>query len=188
MSINEYAMDLRDSLNYQAYTTLITSIGTQLNDRKDRFDKSDIIERSLSTYTNGRLVYVDDIGRDHVDTKFDKDIEMKYVQDGIFTKKKRPKKKVNIKLKNSLGKHKGTHIDNPADVYLIAQQDAIAVLQWETVKKYLVAVPDGIEAHIPFDEMTFVFTPDEVDTTTSVDVSYKEIKAKAQMQLIESIL
>ena len=186
--IEAYAKDLRNDLNYQAYATLIASVGTQLNDRKDRFDKSDIIERSMTRYTNGRYVYVDDIGRDHIDTKKNLDVEMKYVHDGMFTKTKREKKRATVKLKNSLGKHKGTHIDNPADIYMIAQQDAIAVVTWDTIKKYLKGVPDGIEAHIPFDELTFVFTPDDVDTTTTVDVSYKEMKSRMQEELIESIV
>ena len=186
--IEEYAKDLRNDLNRQAYTTLIVSLGTQLNDRKDRFDKSDIIERSVARYTDGRYVYVDDIGRDHIDTKHNLDVEMKYIHDGIFTKTKRPKKHVKVKLKNSLGSHKGTNIDNPADLYMIGQQDAVAVLTWDTIKDFLVAVPDGIEARIPFDELTFVFTPDDVDLDTKVDISYKEMKSRMQDELIESIL
>jgi hypothetical protein len=186
--IEEYAKDLRSIFNRQAYTTLIMSLGTQLNDRKDRFDKSDIIERSVARYTDGRYLYVDDIGRDHIDTKHSLDVEMKYIHDGIFTKTKRSKKSVKVKLKNSLGSHKGTNINNPADLYMIGQQDAIAVLTWETMKNFLVAVPDGIEAHIPFDKLTFVFTPDDVDLTAKVDVSYKEMKSRMQDELIESVL
>ena len=38
-----YAEELRSIFNRNAYSTLISEMGTQLNDRKDRFDNSDII-------------------------------------------------------------------------------------------------------------------------------------------------
>lgn len=34
---------------------------------------------------------------------------------------------------------------------MIAQQDSIALISWNDIKEYLVAVPDGIEARIPFE-------------------------------------
>ena len=92
-----YYLDLKEDISISDYVNLVYALGSQLNDRKDRFDKSDIIEQSLETYSNGRLKYVDLIGVDHVDTKYNYNIEFKYVADGIFTKKK---KKGFILLKN----------------------------------------------------------------------------------------
>jgi len=86
-----YAEDLRIAINYQAYARLTDSLGDQLNERKDRFDKSDIIEQSLDVYSNGRLQWVDDIGRDHIDTQYNFDLEFKYGHDSIYTKKKKTK-------------------------------------------------------------------------------------------------
>ena len=68
------------------------ALGTQLNERKDRFDKSDPIEHCIEIYSNGYLKYVDDIGKDHIDIKNKFDIEFKYVANGIFTKKKKQRK------------------------------------------------------------------------------------------------
>lgn len=188
MNIKEYNTQLQTVLDSSRYATLIQNLGTQLNDRKDRFDKSDIIEQSIEIYTNGRLKWVDDIGRDHHDTETGYDLEFKYIADGLFTaKRKNPKKDVKVKLKNSLGKFKSTTIKDPADYYMIGQQDAIAIISWEEIKNFLVAVPDGIEAHIPFESLTFVFTPSDVETSSLVDVNYKQIKAETQRKLIESI-
>lgn len=186
MKTTDYANDLRSAINFRDYSNLVFNLGTQLNDRKDRFDKSDIIEQSIEVYSDDRLKYVDGIGRDHTDKDTGLDLEFKYVADGLFTKKgKAPKKVVKVKLKNSLGKNKGTDISNPADYYMIGQQDAIAIISFEEVQPYLVGVPDGIEAHIPFDALTFVFEPKDVTETPSIDLDYKKAKLAAQRKIIE---
>lgn len=187
MKTVEYAKDLKKSIDANRYAKLIKSLGPQLNDRKDRFDKADIIEQSLEIYSNSRLIWVDDIGRDHYDTITDFDLEFKYMSNGLFTKTGKQKVVVKVKLKNSLGANKGTTIDNPADYYLLGQEDSIAIISGEDVKPYLVGVPDGIEAHIPFDKLDFIFKPEDVLVDTLVEVSYKQEKRKMQRALIESI-
>jgi hypothetical protein len=185
----EYALSLSKSLNKKAYATLINSLGDSLNGRKDRFDKSDIIEQSLEIYTNGRLKWVDDIGRDHNDLETGFDLEFKYTANGLFTAKgKQPKKMVRVKLKNSLGTNKGVTISDPADFYMIGQQDAIAIISFKDVEPFLVSVADGIEAHIPFENLTFVFNPTDITVTKTVTLDYKQIKAEAQRKLIEAVL
>lgn len=186
MKTIDYAKDLREAINFNDYSSLVFNLGTQLNDRKDRFDKSDIIEQSIEVYSDDRLKYVDGIGRDHTDTANGLDLEFKYAADSMFTKKgKAPKNVVKVKLKNSLGKNKGTEISDPADYYMIGQQDAIAIISFEEVKPFLVGVPDGIEAHIPFDELTFVFTPSDIIETPAIELDYKTVKLAAQRKIIE---
>ena len=75
MKTDTYAKELRSIFNRNAYSTLIAQVGDQLNDRKDRFDKSDIIEQAVAVYSDDRLAWVDLIGRDHVDTKTGFDLE-----------------------------------------------------------------------------------------------------------------
>ena len=190
MSTRAYAWELRGIFNRNAYSTLIAQVGDQLNDRKDRFDKSDIIEQAVAVYSGDRLSWVDLIGRDHVDTVTGFELEFKYVSNGLYTKvHKLPKKMVNVKLKNSLGVHKGTIIDHPADFYMIGQQDAIAIISWKDIKNYLVAVPDGIEARIPFDKLSFIFDWNDVDLGDEfIETDYKKIKMDAQRTLIETFL
>ena len=185
-----YAEELRSIFNRNAYSTLISEMGTQLNDRKDRFDKSDIIEQAVAVYSGDRLAWVDLIGRDHVDSVTGFDLEFKYVSDGLFTKvQKLPKEIVTVKLKNNLGAHKGTTVDNPADFYMIGQQDAIAIISWEDIKEHLVAVSDGIEAKIPFDKLSFIFKCEDVDySDDTIECDYKQIKMDAQRTLIETFL
>jgi hypothetical protein len=188
MKTVEYANELRNVIDRDRYATLIENLGTQLNDRKDRFDKSDIIEQSFEVYSGGRLKWVDDIGRDHFDTERGLDLEFKYVSNGLFTKTGKQKAVVKVKLKNSLGEFKGTTVKDPADYYVIGQQDSVAIISWTEIEPYLVAVPDGIEAHIPFDALSFIFMPSDVNVTMGIDVDYKRVKAEAQRKLIESII
>jgi len=190
MKTSTYALELRGIFNRNAYSTLLAEMGTQLNDRKDRFDKSDIIEQAVAVYSSNRLEWVDLIGRDHTDTKTGFDLEFKYVSNGLFTKvQKLPKQTVVVKLKNSLGAHKGTNVSNPADYYMIGQQDSIAIISWNDIKDYLVAVPDGIEARIPFNALSFIFDASDIDyKENKIDCNYKEIKMMAQKKLIETFL
>lgn len=185
MNTSTYADDLRTAINLDDYTNLVAALGTQLNSPKDRFDKSDIIEQCIDVYSNGRLSWVDEVGRDHRDTLLNIDLEFKYVTNGMFTPLKREKKFVNVKLKNSLGASKGTNIDHPADFYMIGQQDAIAIISWDDVKPYLVAVPDGIEGHIPFAALTFLMKPTDVVNNNTMNLDYKTVKAQAQRKIIE---
>ena len=183
----EYAKELNSAIDADRYTKLVLSLGNQLNDRKDRFDKADIIEQSIEVYSNDRLMWVDDIGRDHVDTQTGLDLEFKYMTDGLFTKTGKEKKNIKVKLKNSLGENKGTSIEDPADFYILGQQNAMAIISWEDIRPYLVSVSDGIEAHIPFNAVEFIFRPEDVNASELVEVSYKAQKRKMQRQLIESI-
>jgi hypothetical protein len=185
MNTKEYAEDLKLSIDANRYATLIASLGNQLNERMDRFAKAKFIEMSLQSYTNGRLKYVNDEGRDHIDTSNGLDLEFKYMANGLFTKTGKPKATIKVKLKNSLGKNKGTTIENPADFYMLGQQDSIAIISGEDIKKYLVAVPDGIEAHIPFDAVNFVF--EKIGMNRLVDVNFKEKQTTWMWSIIESI-
>lgn len=186
MNTKEYANDLRSAINFKDYSSLVFNLGTQLNSPKDRFDKSDIIEQSIEVYSDNRLKYVDLVGRDHTDLNTGLDLEFKYVADGMFTKSgKQPKNVVKVKLKNSLGKNKGVEISNPADFYMIGQQDSIAIISFKEVQPFLVGVPDGIEAHIPFDDLTFLFKPSDVEETPAIQLDYKTAKLAAQRKIIE---
>lgn len=180
-----YAKDLKTAIDAQLYTTMVASMGTSLNSPKDRFDKSDIIEQVVMVASNDRLKWVDSVGRDHNDTLTGLDIEFKYLSSGMITKKGKDKKTVGVKIKNSNGTNKnGATIKDPADFYMLGQENAIAIISYEDMKPYLTALGDGISAEIPFDKLTFVFRPDEVDISIVTEFNYKKWKAEAQMNAI----
>lgn len=175
MTTATYAQDLRNSIEYKRYGQLANAIGDQLNSQKDRFLKGHILEKSISTYSNGRIEHIDANGKDLLDKTTGKSIEFKYSANGMFTKTKRQKKTVKVKIKNSLGNDKGITIANPADYYIIAQQDALGVISYEDLNPYLEAVSDGIEANIPLDKLEWICKPNDfigIDTT-KIDIKDK---------------
>lgn len=180
-----YAKILRSSIDFRSYCNLIKNIGDQFNDRKSRFDKSDIIEQAIDVYSNNRLEWVDEIGYDFIDQTIGLRIEMKYSSKCLFSKNNKHKKNINLKIKNSLGKNKGVEIKNPAHYYLIAQENSLAIISWNKMKKYLEPVSDGIEAKIPFEEVTVIFHPSEdIDEKTETKLNVKEEKMKLYKKLI----
>jgi len=188
MDTKTYAKHIKDNLDIVTYSSMVTSLGNSLNSRKDRFDKSEIIEKSFELYSNGKFKHVDDIGRDHRDEENNIDLEFKFSENGLFTKvKKLPKKYVTVKLKNSLGKNKGITIDNPANFYVIGQQDSIAIISYADIEPYLIDEDDGISAKIPLDKLTFVFKPNEVSDKIKINekLSYKQFKAEAILNYIK---
>ena len=70
---------------------------------------------------------------------------------------------------------------------MIGQQDSIGIISWNKIKNFLVAVPDGIEAHIPFDAVDILFYPDEVLVNKNIDINYKKQKIEMQNKIIESV-
>ena len=48
----------QQNVDWNKYVTLVDTIGDELDERKLRFDKSDLLERSLELFSNNELVYV----------------------------------------------------------------------------------------------------------------------------------
>ena len=191
-SDREYAADLADAIDIDRYATLVGSVGDQLNGRKDRFDKSDLIERCLEVYTDGRLKWVDDEGRDFVDTEYGYDIEFKYETDMLFTPARGNERDPNPRLYNSLGSGNQEALPNPADFYLLGQADAIGLLSYavfedEDKRSRLKPDDDAVIGDVYAEDISFVFRPEDVGGIETVDVNYKQRKMAMQMELIESI-
>jgi len=176
--INDYSKTLYENFNREAFYSLTVTIGDTLNSRKLRFDKSDLLEMAVSKFSNGLFEWKDQVGYDFIDSNEFK-IEYKYGENMLYTAKtKQPKKTVRVKLKNSLGKNKDI-IDNPADIYVLHQPDAMAIVEYNTMQDHLVSVSDGIELAIPFEKLTTVYTPTDVnlDTCTyNYKVNYQSMK------------
>jgi len=192
LSDREYAADLADAIDIDRYATLVGSVGDQLNGRKDRFDKSDLIERCLEVYTDGRLKWVDDEGRDFVDTEYGYDIEFKYETDMLFTPARGNERDPNPRLYNSLGSGNQEALPNPADFYLLGQADAIGLLSYavfedEDKRSRLKPDDDAVIGDVYAEDISFVFRPEDVGGIETVDVNYKQRKMAMQMELIESI-
>lgn len=188
----EYAADLAQSLNKERYATLVQSVGDQLNGRKDRFDKSDVIERCLQVYTDERLKWVDDKGRDFVDTNLGLDIEFKYEENALFTEVRKDSRDPNLRLINNLGERNQIDPDELADFFVVGGEDSMGVISRERIfddnrPSKLKFDADVVMGDFYFEDIVIMFRPSDVGEIETVDVDYKKRKMEMQMELIESI-
>ena len=95
---------LRYHIDWNAFFDLVRDVGDQLDERKNRFDKSDVLEMALEEYSDGEIKWVDDIGCDHEILTPDETLEMKTQKGCLYTPKRKQRKTrtKNIKLTNTL--------------------------------------------------------------------------------------
>ena len=141
-----YAKNLRDDRDFQRYAKLIHGLGRSLNERKNRFDKADIIEQSIETYSNGKLKWVDDIGVDHIDEETGDHIEFKFISYGMYTKINNRRKHAEVKLKNWNGNNFGKYLPKTAHYYMLGQENALALIAYDDILPFCHYLDDGIKA------------------------------------------
>jgi len=188
MQTVELANWLSNNVDWNKYVTLVDAIGDELNERKLRFDKSDLLERSLELFSNQDLQYVNQEGVDHIGP-FGVTIEMKYTEGCLFTEKKKlPRKHIaDLQLMNSRGSSAGRTLpENYAQFLLICDKDAVAVISKEDLIPYVTDAGDGLKtSKLPSSAIQYVFQPGEYKPLDLVEsVSYKDAKMKMQQAFL----
>jgi len=187
----EYGNRIISVLDCARYFRLVNSLGNQLNDRKSRFDKSDIIEQSLDVYSNGVLKWADDIGFDLIDTEKNIKIEVKYEDKGLHTETGNPKKIIKYKIKNTLKELTSSSLSDPADYYLFLDLKGMALISYAEMEPFLhiTKSKDGIECKIPVENLHILVRSDGMSGGDSVasTVNYKQEKHNLQRHIIEMI-
>ena len=189
LNAKQYAKELSKVIDGEGYTNLMTSIGPALNARKLRFDKADFAEQGLDVFSNGRLEWIDEVGRDHIDTKHGHYVEFKFISRGMISEKGNLRKNVNVRVVNKIGNIQDTEplADSlKADYYMIGQEDSLAIITKESLSKYLKRSSDAIIARIPSVELEFVHR--SVTPTMYEKIEYKKEKNALQKRIIESFL
>jgi hypothetical protein len=157
MDTQAYADELIGVIDEQLYCVNANDIGTVLNDRIWLALKGKMMEMGVEISSNYRLKRVDQIGYDHIDTKYGYKIEFKFASYSMVSEHGKPVKTTRIRIKNSRGSNKGINIENPADFYLIGQENAMAIISGKDLMPCLEATGDGIDAIIPHAKLTFLF-------------------------------
>jgi hypothetical protein len=188
MQTVDLAIWLRENINWHKYTTLVKTIGDELNERKLRFDKSDLLERSLELFSNNEMIYVNLEGVDHIGPEASR-IEMKYSEGSLFTRKMKKKKKnvSDLQLMNSRGSSAGRTLPSGyADFLLICDTDSAAVIAKQDLLNYVVDAGDGLKtSKMPSHMVQYVFVPGEYNPQDLVESkSYKDTKKKMQLDFL----
>jgi len=179
--------------DWNSFFSMIEHIGPELNDRKNRFDKADLIEAALEKATGGQLSWADDIGFDKHDKQRDIKFEVKSQGNCLFTKTGKQKRETSdVKLTNTLQQGDDKALNCTADyLILIDTKDrnsfAVAIIDFGlVVDKYSTQKSDGFSCKIPSSELTFLRTPEEntLLLNESMVKSYAESKRALQSNYV----
>jgi len=176
------------NVEWNRFFNLVDSLGGQLDSRKNRFDKADLLEAALEEFSNGAFVWVDEIGHDHI-TTFDRSkLEMKSQKNCLSTDKRQQKKlkTSSIKLTNTLSKTVDTQMDITADYLLLVdtQSYAAAVVPYALAVEKATRVPDGFCVQLEATDLHYVFTPDEYEQPTKKNINLCEQKQQMYRDII----
>jgi len=179
---------LGHNVDWNKYVTLVHTIGDELNERKLRFDKSDLLERSLELFSNGDLVYVNLEGVDHIGPEGTM-IEMKFTEGSLFTKKTKKQKKhvSDLQLMNSRGSSAGRTLPSSyADYLLICDVDSAALISKKELLPYVIDAGDGLKtSKLPSNLVQYVFVPGQYKPLDLAEsISYKDAKMKMQRDFL----
>ena len=180
---------LKTSVDWVRYFRLVSAIGNSLNSHKNRFDKSDLLEQSLETYSLGKIKWINSKGCDHLLNDGTR-MEMKYIEGALIGDTGRTRKIVSsIKLMNSLGtcSHQSLPPDY-ADYLLLSDKNAIAVIDKTSLCRYIEVTGDGICAKsIPINEFSIIIKQSVVPFV-ELEFDYVQAKTEMQKRFIEQIL
>ena len=183
------------TFQYDKFFSFVDHIGNELNERKLRFDKSDLIEQAIAYFSDNQLIWVDKKGYDHVDLNGNR-YEAKSQQKCLYTATGNRKKEstAKIKLANTLQRGQNKQLNKTAEHLLIVDtggplQYSMATCSFETAMKYSKELPDGFECQIPMSELTFFCHPEDVVIRPNMDIkSYRDIKREIQRDYINAFM
>ena len=173
---------------YEQLFNMVSDIGDSLNDRKNRFDKADLLEAGIEYASGGLLKWVDQIGYDNFDEAQNLKFEVKSAKNALFTATGRDKEKTpNIKLTNTLQQADKKKINITADYLLIVDtdQNSIGIIQYsEVAEKYLIEKKDGFACQIPIEAITILYDGRKYSPVPQKQKTYREVKMKAQSDYV----
>lgn len=171
---------LRHHVDWNAFFDLVRDLGGQLDERKNRFDKSDVLEMALEEYSDGEIKWVDEIGFDHEIPLPDETLEMKTQKGCLYTPKRKQRKvrTKSIKLTNTLAASVETTMNVTADWLLIVDTQAYsaAVVSYAHAVENAQRVPDGWTVQLESEDLEYLFTPDQYVPGPSYNVNLCEQK------------
>ena len=200
----------RAQVNWIKLYSMIDTLGTTMNGKKDRFDKSDLIEMGMEVYSNGEIKFLNRNGVDHElvnlpnskglpttqEMKFDSALFYKMVsvqranrRRGIEGRKElqRSNEPVSLILVNSRGENKHKKLpDTYAEFLLAADNHSAHVIEVAALVPYLQFPGDGIVAvNVPSNLFTQVIGPEDITARQPLaNFNYKQEKLAFQRNFL----
>lgn len=146
---------IQQNVDFPRFSRLTQALGHQANGAQLRFLKSLIFEKSIEVYSNKTMIYVGQEGCDFIVPTFNAKVEMKYIEDALFTPSKKTLKETtgSIKLMNSMGtnSHKSLPV-NYADYLMFVGRQGAMLFDKQTINQKISNSNiggDGISVDLP---------------------------------------
>lgn len=165
----------KSKMDFARFARLTQALGNQANDAQLRFLKAMIFERSMEAYSKGEIKYVGEEGCDLIIPSLDARVEMKYVENALYTNSKKQLREQTggIKLMNSMGTN--THKVLPsgyADFLIFIGNQGAMLFDRGTMEAHIVSGGDGITANIPTNKGIVLATPKEMSAGNQKEVDF----------------
>ena len=184
MNTETVAMAVKQYVNWAAVFSIISHLGTDLNEIMHRSDKGALIELSIDTFSFGKVSRQNLPGCDHIIPDLGNvRLEVKYQRGSLFTKTGKPKQHTSvIPLKNPMGGGQARTLDRTFDYILLLDDFAAAIAPFDVVFTHAHETRDQIIAKIPTSELMFIHTPSDFGPVPPQDTCTKFITMKMRSQ------
>lgn len=185
MNISIVEQYIKTQVNWQRVFSMISHLGTDLNEMMNRSDKGALIEMAIDTFSNGKLQRCNLPGCDHLVPELNSlKIEVKYQQQSLFNKKGTLKQKTKtIPLKNPMGSDVKRTLHQTFDYILLLDDYGLALTTFSVVKQHSTETRDQIIAQLPTDILNIIFTPSQFIKQDLSVISNRFILLKNQIMM-----
>ena len=192
--MHKQTFDDKYEFNYNSFFSMIEDIGPTLNERKNRFDKADLIEAGCQAATEGRLEWADDIGFDLTDPVTGEKLEVKSQGNCLSTPTQGLKRRMTskIKLTNTLQQGDNKQLEQTADWLIIIDTKppyAMGIVSYkDVVNKWSFQLSDGFGCQIPMEKveiLCYLSEPSPLLESNSIK-TYADAKRDLQSNYVKA--
>ena len=174
-TINQVADFFKSKMDFTRFARLTQALGNQANDAQLRFIKALIFEQSIEEYSKGNIKYVGEEGCDLIIPSLDARVEMKYVENALYTSSRKDLREQTggIKLMNSMGTN--THKvlpPNYADFLIFIGNQGAILFDRPTLELHILSGGDGITANVPTKKGIILATPKEMSAGNQPEIDF----------------
>jgi hypothetical protein len=174
-TIDQVADFFKSKMDFTRFARLTQALGNQANDAQLRFIKALIFEQSIEEYSKGNIKYVGEEGCDLIIPSLDARVEMKYVENALYTSSRKDLREQTggIKLMNSMGTN--THKvlpPNYADFLIFIGNQGAILFDRPTLELHILSGGDGITANVPTKKGIILATPKEMSAGNQPEIDF----------------
>jgi len=174
-TIDQVADFFKSKMDFTRFARLTQALGNQANDAQLRFIKALIFEQSIEEYSKGNIKYVGEEGCDLIIPSLDARVEMKYVENALYTSSRKHLREQTggIKLMNSMGTN--THKvlpPNYADFLIFVGNQGAILFDRPTLELHILSGGDGITANVPTKKGIILATPKEMSASNQQEIDF----------------